>query len=182
VYISDEVELLEAWVLRVGHLQAVKAVALIFRCPTQLVQLLLDHNRRLNICKDNCSISSIVQPNALDLGRAYNLLAEPSEFGLLVHEEESALHDSEAAAGKGRSAHELDHIIGREFFTPSCLSDEGETIRLTVNALLVDGSEEEFGFVCVLEDYTRIPLVVAFVNPEADTMLQRIKVSIGKHA
>jgi hypothetical protein len=90
---------------------------------------------------------------------------------LLAHEEKPALDDGETAAGKSRSAHELDHVIRRECITPNCFGNEWKTVRLGFYTLLTNGFEEDFCLVCVLEDYTSISFPFIFVDTKADTVL-----------
>ena len=152
-------------------MQAKEAVALISRCSTQLFKLLFKRDSRFDVRKDHRGVPSIIQPNTLNLVRANNSLAEPSEFSLLVHEEEPALDNGEAAAGKSRSAHELDHVVGRECISANGFDNKGKTIRLTFRTLLGDNVEEDLGFIGVLEDYTSISLSLIFIHTKTDTVL-----------
>lgn len=149
-----------------------KIVPLInLRYDPQAFQLVLDHNSRSNICKDDCPVSGIVQPDTLDPGWVYDRLAEKSELKLLVYFEEFALNDSEAAAGKSRSAHEPDNIVGRERMTMDNLCGEGETVKPGFKTLLLDSLEVDLGFIGMLEYYASISPPIGFIDTKADAML-----------
>jgi hypothetical protein len=132
-------------------------------------------NCRFDVRKNHRRISSIVYPNALDILSADSLLAEKSEFTLLIHKEEAAFDNGEATGSEGWRAHEFDHIVAQEGLTPDCVDNEAESTRGAVSTLLAKDLVEALGVAGILEDHTDVLLSLGFIEAKADAVLQNLK-------
>lgn len=173
VNVGDKLKRLEARVLGEGHLEAEVGVVLILtRHLDQILQLRLDRHRRFDIGENDGGISSVVQPDILDLLGTHHVCADVSEPILVVGEEEPALDDRETARGVSRGTHSLDGTISREGVAAGSLGDERETRGLIVGALPGDNLVEDLCFMSVLEDNTTVSGFLLLVDTEADTVLK----------
>jgi hypothetical protein len=144
-------------ILRIADLQAIEVIIFIFGFSSSCLQLSLNSDSRLDIRKDRCCISSIVNPELLNL-TAFDTRpgTQPLKVSLAEDEKEFTLYYGKAPSSPGGGAHDVDVVICTERRASNTLvsEDKAEPIWPVFSALLIQNLNKILGISSMLKDHT----------------------------